>query len=84
VTPDGELTETGNIPGTLFADRHHHPDGADDLGGQGDGERLYKKAHRGEEVERPSREVEIHERTRQRSGFRRIRDPLQLRNLCAP
>ena len=59
--PDGELTETGRIP-----ERLELPTGritqtvpmtsAVRVGG----ERLYKKAHRGEEVERPVREVEVH------------------------
>ena len=59
--PDGELTETGNIPENLEL-----PTGAITQmvpmtsAVKVDGERLYKKAHRGEEVERPSREVEIH------------------------
>ena len=59
--PDGELTQTGRIP--------EHPElptgrvtqtvpmtSAVRVGG----ERLYRKAHRGETVERPTREVEIH------------------------
>ncbi len=59
--PDGELTETGRSP-----DRLELPTGrieqtvpmtsAVRVGG----ERLYAKAHRGEEVERPTREVVIH------------------------
>lgn len=59
--PDGELTETGRIP-----ERLELPTGrieqmvpmtsAVRVGG----ERLYAKAHRGEEVERPTREVEVH------------------------
>jgi tRNA pseudouridine55 synthase len=59
--PDGELIETGRIP-----DRLELPTGrvvqrvpmtsAVRVGG----ERLYRKAHRGEEVERPEREVEVH------------------------
>lgn len=59
--PDGELTETGRIPARLEL-----PTGritqrvpmtsAVRVGG----ERLYKKAHRGEEVETPEREVDIH------------------------
>ncbi len=58
--PDGELTETGKVP-----DRLELPTGrvrqlvpmtsAVRVGG----ERLYRKAHRGEEVERPEREVEV-------------------------
>jgi len=59
--PDGELTETGRIP-----ERLELPTGrieqtvpmtsAVHVGG----ERLYAKAHRGEEVERPTREVDVH------------------------
>ncbi|HET6830360.1 MAG TPA: tRNA pseudouridine(55) synthase TruB [Solirubrobacterales bacterium] len=59
--PEGELTETGRVP-----DRLELPTGrvtqtvpmtsAVRVGG----ERLYRKAHRGEAVERPTREVEIH------------------------
>ncbi|MGZ8666470.1 MAG: tRNA pseudouridine(55) synthase TruB [Solirubrobacterales bacterium] len=59
--PDGELIETGRIPARLEL-----PTGrvlqrvpmtsAVRVGG----ERLYRKAHRGEEVERPEREVEVH------------------------
>jgi tRNA pseudouridine55 synthase len=59
--PDGELTETGRIP-----DRLELPTGeieqrvpmtsAIKVGG----ERLYKKAHRGESVETPSRRVTVH------------------------
>jgi tRNA pseudouridine55 synthase len=59
--PDGDLTETGRFP-----DRLELPTGrieqtvpmtsAVRVGG----ERLYAKAHRGEEVERPTREVEVH------------------------
>lgn len=58
--PDGELTETGNVP-----ERLELPTGrisqrvpmtsAVRVGG----ERLYRKARRGEEVERPVREVEV-------------------------
>jgi tRNA pseudouridine55 synthase len=59
--PDGELTETGRIP-----DRLEMPTGeieqrvpmtsAVKVGG----ERLYRKAHRGEEIETPTRRVTIH------------------------
>jgi tRNA pseudouridine55 synthase len=59
--PDGELTETGRIP-----DRLELPTGeieqrvpmtsAVKVGG----ERLYRKAHRGEEVETPVRRVTVH------------------------
>lgn len=59
--PDGELTETGRIPerlelptGTL---RQRVPmTSAVKVGG----ERLYRRAHRGEEIETPEREVTIH------------------------
>ena len=59
--PDGELTETGRIPGNLELPtgrvRQRVPmTSAVRVGG----ERLYRKAHRGEEVERPEREVQIH------------------------
>ena len=59
--PDGELTETGRIPGSLALPtgrvRQRVPmTSAVRVGG----ERLYRKAHRGEEVERPEREVEVH------------------------
>jgi tRNA pseudouridine55 synthase len=59
--PDGELTETGRMP-----DRLELPTGrirqrvpltsAVRVGG----ERLYKRAHRGERAETPEREVEVH------------------------
>ena len=59
--PDGELTETGAVPeglelptGTV---RQRVPmTSAVRVGG----ERLYKKAHRGEVVETPERDVEVH------------------------
>lgn len=59
--PDGELTETGNIPGSLDLPtgtvRQHVPmTSAVRVGG----ERLYKKAHRGEVVETPARDVQVH------------------------
>ena len=61
--PDGELTETGRIPVRLELPsgriRQRVPmTSAVRVGG----ERLYRKAHRGEEVERPEREVEVHQR----------------------
>ena len=58
--PDGELTETGRVP-----DRIELPTGRIEQtvpmtsAVRVDGERLYAKAHRGEEVERPTREVEV-------------------------
>jgi tRNA pseudouridine55 synthase len=59
--PDGELTETGRVPeglelptGTV---RQRVPmTSAVRVGG----ERLYKKAHRGEVVETPQRDVQVH------------------------
>jgi tRNA pseudouridine55 synthase len=59
--PDGELTETGVVPGTLELPtgtvRQQVPmTSAVRVGG----ERLYKKAHRGESVETPVRDVEVH------------------------
>jgi tRNA pseudouridine55 synthase len=59
--PDGELTETGVIPGSLELPtgtvRQRVPmTSAVRVGG----ERLYKKAHRGEIVATPVRDVEVH------------------------
>ncbi len=59
--PDGELTETGDIPESLSLPtgtvRQRLPmTSAVRVGG----ERLYRKAHRGEEVETPQRDVEIY------------------------
>jgi tRNA pseudouridine55 synthase len=59
--PDGELTETGVVPGSLALPtgtvRQRVPmTSAVRVGG----ERLYKKAHRGETVETPVRDVEVH------------------------
>jgi tRNA pseudouridine55 synthase len=59
--PDGELTETGVLPGALELPtgtvRQRVPmTSAVRVGG----ERLYKKAHRGETVETPLRDVEVH------------------------
>jgi tRNA pseudouridine55 synthase len=59
--PDGELIETGNVPPSLELPtgrvRQRVPmTSAVRVGG----ERLYRKAHRGEEVETPLREVEIY------------------------
>ncbi len=61
--PDGELTETGRVPA---ADELKLPTGRImqrppmTSAVRIDGERLYKKARRGEEVDRPEREVEVH------------------------
>jgi tRNA pseudouridine55 synthase len=59
--PDGELTETGATPASLElptgAVRQRVPmTSAVRVGG----ERLYRKAHRGETVETPEREVEVY------------------------
>lgn len=59
--PDGELTETGCLPESLELPtgtvRQRVPmTSAVRVGG----ERLYKKAHRGEVVETPERDVEVH------------------------
>ena len=58
---DGELTETGNVPVSLELPtgrvRQRVPmTSAVRVGG----ERLYRKAHRGEVVETPERDVEVH------------------------
>lgn len=59
--PDGELTETGRIPGSLELPtgtvRQRVPMTS---AVRVDGERLYRKAHRGEEVETPLRDVQVH------------------------
>ena len=59
--PDGELTETGNAPASLELPtgtvRQRVPmTSAVRVGG----ERLYRKAHRGETVETPVRDVQVH------------------------
>jgi len=59
--PDGELTETGRLPDSLQLPtgrvRQRVPmTSAVRVGG----ERLYRKAHRGETVETPEREVEVY------------------------
>ncbi|HET7120359.1 MAG TPA: tRNA pseudouridine(55) synthase TruB [Solirubrobacterales bacterium] len=59
--PDGELTETGEVPASLELPtgtvRQRVPmTSAVRVGG----ERLYKKAHRGEVVETPERDVEVY------------------------
>jgi tRNA pseudouridine55 synthase len=59
--PDGELTETGRVPDSLELPtgtvRQRVPmTSAVRVGG----ERLYKKAHRGEVVETPERDVKVH------------------------
>jgi tRNA pseudouridine55 synthase len=58
--PEGELTETGNVPGSLELPtgrvRQQVPmTSAVRVGG----ERLYRKAQRGESIETPEREIEV-------------------------
>lgn len=67
--PDGELTETGNLPSSLQLPtgrvRQRVPmTSAVRVGG----ERLYRKAHRGEVVETPEREVEVYRAELMESG----------------
>jgi tRNA pseudouridine55 synthase len=59
--PDGELTETGKIPSALElptgeVEQQVPMTSAVKVGG----ERLYRKAHRGERVETPTRSVTVH------------------------
>ena len=59
--PDGELTETGRVPNRLELptgeiEQRVPMTSAVKVGG----ERLYKKAHRGEQVETPTRKVTVH------------------------
>lgn len=59
--PDGELTRTGRVPERLElptgrVEQRLPMTSAVRVGG----ERLYKRAHRGEEIETPVREVEVH------------------------
>jgi tRNA pseudouridine55 synthase len=59
--PDGELTETGRVPGSLALPtgrvRQRVPmTSAVRVGG----ERLYRKAHRGETIETPERDVDVY------------------------
>jgi tRNA pseudouridine55 synthase len=59
--PDGELTETGRIPGDLELPTGEIEQRVPMTSAvKVDGERLYKKAHRGEEVETPVRRVTVH------------------------
>ncbi|MGH2956855.1 MAG: tRNA pseudouridine(55) synthase TruB [Solirubrobacterales bacterium] len=73
--PDGELTETGRIPEQLelptgVVTQRVPMTSAVKVGG----ERLYRRAHRGESVETPTREVTVHsaellERDGERASF---------------
>jgi tRNA pseudouridine55 synthase len=72
--PDGELTETGRVPESLQLPtgrvRQRVPmTSAVRVGG----ERLYKKAHRGETIETPEREVEVYRAELLESGEREAR-----------
>jgi len=59
--PDGELTETGRIPEHLELPTGEIEQRVPMTSAvKVRGERLYRKAHRGEEVETPSRQVTIH------------------------
>jgi tRNA pseudouridine55 synthase len=59
--PDGELTETGRIPGRLVLPTGEIEQRVPMTSAvKVDGERLYRKAHRGESVETPTRLVTIH------------------------
>lgn len=59
--PEGELTETGTMPESLELPRGRIRQRVPMTSAvRVDGERLYKKAHRGELAERPEREVEIY------------------------
>jgi tRNA pseudouridine55 synthase len=59
--PDGELTETGRIPEELALPTGEIEQRVPMTSAvKVDGERLYRKAHRGETVETPSRRVVVH------------------------
>lgn len=59
--PDGELTETGRIPARLELPTGKVKQRLPMTSAvRVDGERLYRKAHRGETVETPEREIEVY------------------------
>src|SRR4051795_1187336 len=59
--PDGELEETGRMPGRLELPTGEIEQRVPMTSAvKVDGERLYKKAHRGETVETPTRRVTVH------------------------
>src|SRR3954470_5852249 len=59
--PDGELTETGRVPDELDLPTGEIEQRVPMTSAvKVDGERLYKKAHRGEKVETPTRRVVVH------------------------
>jgi tRNA pseudouridine55 synthase len=73
--PDGELTETGRIPEQLELPTGEVTQQVPMTSAvKVEGERLYKKAHRGESVETPTRTVTVHraelmEHDAERAGF---------------
>jgi len=69
--PDGELTETGRIPDVLELPSGEIQQQVPMTSAvKVEGERLYKKAHRGEEIETPMREVTIYRADLRDSGER--------------
>jgi tRNA pseudouridine55 synthase len=59
--PDGELTETGQIPGRLELPTGEIEQRVPMTSAvKVDGERLYRRAHRGESIETPTRKVTVH------------------------
>src|SRR5215212_6342922 len=59
--PDGELTETGNVPSDLELPTGEVSQQVPMTSAvRVEGERLYKKAHRGETIETPTRTVHVH------------------------
>jgi tRNA pseudouridine55 synthase len=59
--PNGELTHTGRVPERLELPTGRVPQRVPMTAAvRVEGERLYKRAHRGEEIETPTREVEVH------------------------
>jgi tRNA pseudouridine55 synthase len=59
--PDGELTETGRVPGRLELPTGQVTQRVPMTSAvKVEGERLYRKAHRGESVETPERTITIH------------------------
>jgi tRNA pseudouridine55 synthase len=59
--PDGELTETGNVPADLALPTGRIVQRVPLTSAvKVRGERLYKRAHRGETIETPERQVEVH------------------------
>jgi len=70
--PDGELTETGRIPERLELPTGEVTQRVPMTSAvKVEGERLYKKAHRGESVETPTRQVTVHRAELVESGEER-------------